>query len=345
MSFFSKLKGFLSSKGKSSPKKESHSKKREAAEPAAQPASILDLFEEQLPKSEPKKTRTTIDRGPVDIVICVHNALQDVKRCLDSVVAKTQYNYRIILVNDGSDQDTTDYLRRFSKQQKNCDLLENKNPLRYTFAANQGMRHSVAPIVVMLNSDTVVSENWLTLLMEALHSGPKVGLAGPLSNAASWQSVPKIFDGNTGDWAVNYLPRGYDIEKYAKLIHRISEKHFPKVDFLNGFCLAIKREVIKEIGYFDEIAFPKGYGEENDYCLRARAAGFDLAIADHAYVYHAKSRSYKHAKRKELSLNSSIGLIKKHGAKRVKQGLESTRHHPTLVQLRMRLDKVFGHGS
>ena len=340
MSFFSKLKGWFAGSKKPGPLKGSQDVPEVLPkEPADQPASILDLFQDHFPTAPTPQPKAAQDYGPVDVIICVHNALEDVKKCLHSVIEKTHYNYRIILVNDGSDAETTDFLRRFSKTHRHCDLLENKNPLRYTFAANQGMRHSVAPIVIMLNSDTVVPEKWMTYLMEALHSGAKVGMAGPLSNAASWQSVPRIFD-SSGDWAVNYLPQGYDVDKFSKLIHRISEKNFPKVDFLNGFCLAIKREVIKKIGYFDEVVFPKGYGEENDYCLRARAAGFELAIADHAFVYHSKSRSYQHGQRQKLSLDSSIGLIKKHGAGRVKAGLDSTRHHPALVQIRMRIEKA-----
>lgn len=337
MSLFSKIKAwFTKRRSQPVPKKTEET-------PKSEPASILDLFKDQMPEETAKPASSSKDHGPVDIIVCVHNALDDVKKCLDSVIQNTHYNYRILLVNDGSDAETTDFLRRFSRQHQHCNLLENKEPLRYTYAANQGMRHSVAPIVVMLNSDTVVPTNWLKRMMETLFSAPNIGMTGPLSNAASWQSVPNIFD-DSGDWAVNYLPDNHDLESFAKLIHRISEKEFPRVDFLNGFCLAIKREVITAIGYFDEVTFPQGYGEENDYCLRARDAGFELAVADHAYVYHAKSRSYQHAERQKLSLGSSIGLIKKHGAPRVKQGLESIRHHPVLVRFRMRLKKVLQSG-
>lgn len=340
MSLLSKIKAWFR---KASPKPETPKPAPQEAE-KAQPASILDLFQDQIPKPKQQKpVNPEKDHGPVDIIVCVHNALADVKNCLQSVIKNTNYNYRILLVNDGSDQPTTDFLRRFSKQHQHCNLLENKEPLRYTYAANQGMRHSVAPVVVMLNSDTEVPANWLKRLMETLFSSPNIGMAGPLSNAASWQSIPNIFD-DSGDWAVNYIPDRFTLETYADLVYRISEKDFPKVDFLNGFCLAIKRDVITAIGYFDEVTFPQGYGEENDYCLRAREAGFELAIADHAFVYHAKSRSYQHEQRRQLSLDSSIGLIKKHGAPRVKQGLESIRHHATLVKFRMRMKKVLESG-
>ena len=341
MSLFSKLKGLFSNKGEAATAKDPSAPVSPEATPPPipttdQPASILDLFTGQMEKVQRKGK---VDRGPIDLVVCVHNALDDVQKCLNSVLEKTHHRYRIILVNDGSEAPTTTYLRQFKNNHDNCELIENPTSKGYTIAANKGLHLSFAPTVVLLNSDTIVTPHWLTYLTEALFASPKVGIAGPLSNAASWQSVPDIFDPD-GDWAINHLPRGYDIESYSEMIYRISQKKFPKVDFLNGFCLAIKREVIDAIGYFDEQTFPNGYGEENDYCLRARAAGFELAIADHTFIYHAKSRSYRHERRQKLSMDGSISLIKKHGAARVKQGLETTRHHPVLVQLRMQLKQI-----
>ena len=354
MSFLSKLKGWFSKKDDAeaniAPNEGSPKDPPPTPQPPQppqpppppindQPASILDLFSDQLEKVQSKPTSRKADRGPIDIVVCVHNALGDVKKCLQSVVEKTHHRFRIILINDGSDEPTTAYLRQFKNKHENCDLLENATSNGYTKAANQGLRHSFAPTVVLLNSDTIVTPHWLTYLTEALFAGPKVGIAGPLSNAASWQSVPDIFD-SQGDWAINTIPRGYDLESYSQLIHRISGKDFPRVDFLNGFCLAMKRGVIDEIGFLDEQTFPNGYGEENDYCLRAREKGYELAVADHTFVFHSKSRSYKHDRRQKLSMDGSISLIKKHGAARVKQGLETTRHHPVLVKLRMQLKQV-----
>jgi len=349
MSFISKLKGLFSkeeapdSAGGTAPEGSGNLKPPPIPPPLPppkedQPASILDLFSDQLEKVHPKR-KGKVDRGPIDLVICVHNALEDVKKCLKSVLENTHHRYRIILVNDGSDEPTTTFLRAFKNDHSHCDLFENPTSSGYTVAANKGLRHSFAPTVVLLNSDTITTPHWLTYLTEALFAGPKVGIAGPLSNAASWQSVPDIFN-PSGDWAINNIPRGYDLDSYAELIHRISQKKFPKVDFLNGFCLAIKREVIDALGYFDEQTFPNGYGEENDYCLRARSEGIELAVADHTFIYHAKSRSYQHKRRQKLSMDGSISLIKKHGAARVKQGLETTRHHPVLVQLRMQLNEV-----
>lgn len=286
-----------------------------------------------------------------DIVVCVHNALEDVKLCLSSVVENTPQEFTLYVVNDGSYGPTAEYLREFYSTHPSCVLLENPTAEGYTRAANKGLRASTADYVVLLNSDTIVPRGWLARLLECGESDPRIGIVGPLSNAASWQSVPKLQEG--GDWAVNPLPQGYGVDDMAELISSLSERRFPRVSFVNGFCLVVKRTLMETIGYLDEEAFPEGYGEENDYCLRAANVGFELAIADHAYIYHAKSKSYSHERRHVLRKPGGAALRQKHGAERISRGTDALRHEPTLQRMRQRLqaklqssierDEVFEH--
>ena len=125
-------------------------------------------------------------------------------------------------------------------------------------------------------------------------SDPRIGLVGPLSNTASWQSIPDVRLPD-GEWAENPLGEGTTPEDMARSVARYSGRLYPRLPFLNGFCLLIRRQVIDELGRFDEVTFGRGYGEENDYCLRAAKAGWQLAVADDVYVYHRQSRSYSHA--------------------------------------------------
>lgn len=269
----------------------------------------------------------------VDVIVCVHNALDDVRNCLSSLVRYSVPQCSIIVVDDGSRDDTRDYLREFCAEQ-GATLLRNEMAKGYTFAANQGMRASSAGCVILLNSDTIVTPGWLEKMVACAESDPKIGLVGPLSNTASWQSIPKIEE--DGDWATNPLPEGISIAEMGGLVAKYSGQIYPRMSFLNGFCLLIRRDVIDDIGYFDEETFGRGYGEENDYCLRARKAGWMLALADDAYVYHAQSKSYSHEKRKLLADHAGMQLAAKHGREIIIEGVEQCRWDRELVSVRAR---------
>lgn len=269
----------------------------------------------------------------VDVIVCVHNAIDDVRRCLESVVRFTLPPYTLIVVDDGSDEATRQFLNNFCMAQ-GATLHRNKQAVGYTRAANQAMQVSSAEYVVLLNSDAIVSEHWIDRLTMCAESDPTIGLVGPLSNTASWQSVPNVL--KNGDWDLNDLPSGFDTERMARLVAASSGRVYPRVPFLNGFCLLIKRDVCLQIGYFDENSFGEGYGEENDYGLRARNAGWTLAVADDCYVYHAQSRSYSSERRRQLCERADRELQKKHGKFIVESGVSIIRDDRVLEGIRAR---------
>jgi len=260
-------------------------------------------------------------------VICVHNALEDVRRCLDSVIQYSTEPYSLILVDDGSDSSTQQFLLSYAPEH-GTTLIRNEQAGGYTRAANQGMKAAEGDFVVLLNSDTIVTSGWLDRMTACAEADSKIGIVGPLSNTASWQSIPEIE--SNGDWATNPLPFGATIDKMAELVDKYSGCLFPPLPFLNGFCLLIRREVLNRIGYFDEENFGQGYGEENDYCLRARKAGWKLALADHAYVFHAQSKSYSSERRRQLAEQAGKTLAKKYSQRIIDQGVEVCRWSPVL---------------
>jgi glycosyltransferase involved in cell wall biosynthesis len=109
-----------------------------------------------------------------------------------------------------------------------------------------------------------------------------------------------------------------NVDEMARLVASVSTRSYPRLPFVNGFCFMMHRKVIDAIGYMDEENFPIGYGEENDFCIRAADAGYELAIADDVYVFHAKSKSFGHQQRKVLSEQGSINLKKKHTPEKFK---------------------------
>lgn len=260
-------------------------------------------------------SRIALPQVEIDIVVPVFNALSDVKLCLESIKSRQDgCKVRVFVVNDGSDTETTNWLRGY------CDnelffLIEHSHNRGYTRAVNSGLRATTAPYAITLNSDTIVTTGWLKGLLRCINASPEIGIAGPLSNAASWQNVPQLFD-TDGTFAINMLGVNDTPDSMAAVVAQASRRTYPRVPFVNGFCFMIKRAVLNTIGFMDEENFPVGYGEENDYCIRAADAGFALAIADDTYVFHAKSKSFGHAKRKELSEQGSTALKRKHSAEK-----------------------------
>lgn len=250
----------------------------------------------------------------VDIIICVHDAYEDVRKCIKSVQKNTACAYRLIIVDDGSAEQTRQYLESVAQQNKSTLLLRNEEGHGYTVAVNMGIRKSTAEYVVLLNSDTEVPDGWLVKLLSAFKEDETVGIAGPISNTASWQSVPRL-TGLDGDWCQNKLPEGMSVGEYSRRIEKYIAHEFVGVPLLNGFCMAVRRAVFDKIGLFDEEHFPRGYGEENDFNIRAGDAGFRLVVVSDSYVYHAQSKSYTNSTRFKLCEAADQQLRSMYGGK------------------------------
>jgi GT2 family glycosyltransferase/glycosyltransferase involved in cell wall biosynthesis len=272
--------------------------------------------------------------GPtVDVVVCVHDALEDVRACLWSLFQKGSYPFRLILVNDGSDAETTGYLEEVAALNPKATLIHNASPPHgYTIAANLGMRAADGDYVVLLNSDTVVTYGWLERIVACGESDEAIGILGPLSNAASHQSIPELRDRD--GWATNPLPSFLTPDGLAKLLERVSPRSRPRLPFVNGFCYVVKRAVFDAIGYFDEESFPSGYCEENDFSFRAAQAGFELAVADDCYVFHAKSKSYTAEARKPIAKRNYEVFLRKHGAETIESLVAELEADESLTGLR-----------
>lgn len=267
------------------------------------------------------------------VIVCVHNALSDVKACLHSVLQNTNLNvHRLVIVDDGSDDETAHYLRRFSVDSR-VTLLRNDSARGYTKAANQGIGEASGDFVVLLNSDVIVPPGWLERLARCAFSRPGVAVVGPLSNAASWQTIPQLRSAE-GRWAVNDVPEGKTLEEFADALAASSQRLYPEVQLVNGFCYLITRAALEAVGTLDEEAFPTGYGEEDDFSLRAQAAGFVNLVADDCYLFHAKSKSFGPARRNELAERGMKALKDKHSADRVRHAVMSMQENDNLTVAR-----------
>jgi len=286
-------------------------------------------------REEKSYDKNLLNNISVDIILPVFNALTDLKLCINSVLPTLKNGIiQLIIVNDCSDEDTTNYLRGITDivDRDKILLIENNQNLGYTISINKGLKKSKSDYKVILNSDTIVPQNWLTKIVTCGESAKEIGVVGPLSNAASWQTVPVLMDEN--GFKVNDLPPNVSVEQANKVCEKFDFASYPKAQLINGFCYAIKKEVIESIGYFDEETFPRGYGEEDDFSMRAQNAGFVLAIAVDTYVYHAKSKSFGKKNRNELSENAGKILKERYSHERIKGAINSMRENPFLLLAR-----------
>lgn len=282
-----------------------------------------------------RQERVGRQRGKdASIVICVHNAPEVTAECLASVAAHRNARYhRIVLVDDGSAEETASLLRRFADHEPAVKLIRHDEAQGYTKAANAGLRASTGELVLLLNSDTIVSADFVEKLADAAFSTVGVGIVGPLSNAASTQSIPDV-QSRANQTAINGLPPGMSPADMDRWCEERSPAEFPRVPLVHGFCFGLTRQAINAIGWFDEVNFPRGYGEENDYCFRAAAAGIGLAVATNTYVFHAKSQSYSPEKRAAIVQPSNERVKELHGAMRVRRSIISMQQNPTLMDMR-----------
>ncbi len=216
------------------------------------------------------------DGALVSIVILAWNEIAYTRECLDSLARRTAYPHELVLVDNGSTDGTGEYFTSIP----GATVLRNEVNLGFPRGVNQGIRAAKGDLVCLLNNDTVLTPNWLDNLVTCARSDPRVGLVGPRSN---YVAGPQVLP-------VNYQSV-QEMLGFATEFNRPDPRRWFDQDTLVGFCLLIKREVINKIGLFDE-QFGVGNFEDNDYCLRARQAGFRLVCAGDTFVHHYGSRSF-----------------------------------------------------
>ena len=228
---------------------------------------------------------------PVDIIVPVYRGLMDTQRCLESVLsASYTVSWRLIVINDCSPEpEITQWLRSFALKDPRIVLLENPQNLGFVATVNRGMSQSAENDVILLNSDTEVANDWLDRLCRAALGQPRVASVTPFSNNATIFSYP-------GFCKTNDLPLGLDTADLDGIVAKYLAGKTVEVPTGVGFCMYIARACLQEVGLFDVANFGKGYGEENDFCVRAQNAGWKNLHALDVFVRHAGGVSFGDSK-------------------------------------------------
>jgi GT2 family glycosyltransferase/glycosyltransferase involved in cell wall biosynthesis len=234
----------------------------------------------------------------VDIVVPVFSGLEETLRCIESVLATAPPDEaELVVVNDASpDPALRDALESLAAQGR-ITLLVNPSNLGFPRSVNRGMQVHPKRDVVLLNSDCEVFGDWLKRLAAAAYFANDVGTATPFGEDASIATYPReSIRAQSSDEAAC-------IDGIAR---RVNAERVIEIPVGVGFCLYVRRSCIEEVGLFDEISYDRGYGEENDFCLRARHLGWRHVAATNLFVRHTGGRSYGAMKRPLMSRNSRV---------------------------------------
>ncbi|AFZ45406.1 glycosyl transferase family 2 [Halothece sp. PCC 7418] len=285
----------------------------------------------------PKNNREKIEylSRDIAIIIPIYNAREEVLNCIASVLKHTKRQFKLILIDDGStDTKLISTLRDYDTKFPEITLHQNRRNLGYTPSINKGIAIAGEADVVLLNSDTIVTPRWLDNLQVAAYSAADISTVTALSNNAGAFSVPK-------DRKVNSIPSWLDEESFARLVTQESLALYPEIPTGNGFCLYIRRDALNNLGFFDEEAFPRGYGEENDFCLRALTRGWRNIIDDRTLVYHIRSASF--GEHKAELVKSGRKIIDQRYPEYAKAVRNAFTDSPLMATLRFNLEQSLHH--
>jgi GT2 family glycosyltransferase len=198
-------------------------------------------------------------------------------------------------------------------------IVRNEINLGYTKTVNLGIHLAGTDDIVLLNSDTIVTPNWLFGLRLAGYSKDDVGTVTAMSDNAGAFSFPVPGRPNPKPKNISFYDYG------RRIIKGCLDVPLVELPTGNGFCMYIRRALIDAIGTFDQNAFPRGYGEENDYCMRAIKSGFLNLLTPWSFVFHVRTASFKGEKEK-LAAQGLATLNKLHPdyEKRVKHAFSSS---------------------
>ena len=234
----------------------------------------------------------------IDIIIPIYKGFKEVKNCLESILQyKQEHNFDIIIINDLSpDTDIEDYLTSIASKNPNITILKNKVNLGFVASVNIGMALHNDRDVILLNSDTVVSNNWLDRLHQCVYKLESTGTVTPFSNNATICSFPIFCKNNnlSSKWTAQEIDKAFsEINKDAQSV---------EIPTAVGFCMYIKRRCLNDVGLFDVKNFGRGYGEENDFCMRATKKGWRHKLCADTFVYHTGGVSFSVEKEKRIAV-------------------------------------------
>ncbi|MCM3602678.1 glycosyltransferase family 2 protein [Robertmurraya korlensis] len=226
----------------------------------------------------------------IDILLPIYNSYEETKNCIESILQHTDSEmYNLFLLDDKSPDSNIQELTSFyANKYSHIKAVRNEVNLGFPGNVNNGFQVSENDVVV-INSDTLVTENWLKSLYESATSDDSIVAVNPMSNYGIISGLPVTNN------EINDL---FSYEELVSAFEKNKQSGVVESPLLIGFCMYMKRSALNEVGLFDAATFKRGYGEESDWCMRARQRGLKLVVAKDTYVHHIGGVSFGEEKEK-----------------------------------------------
>lgn len=221
----------------------------------------------------------------VYIIILNYNGWRDTIECLESVYQNNYPNYRVIVIDNGSQDGETEKIREWAKNNdREPVIIANEKNLGFAGGNNVGIKHAlknIADYMLLLNNDTVVERDFLKEMVRTAESSKDIGIIG--GKIYYYNDRNKIwYKGGKVSWLLGggiHHGKG----RYEKDIN--SDIH--EVTFITGCMMLIKRSTIEKIDLLDESYFL--YCEDTDYCARALKNNIRMVVNLSSVIYHKEN--------------------------------------------------------
>lgn len=259
------------------------------------PVFAMPAFTPPAPLAEHGKAQA------VDVLIPVYNGLNETLECINSALEARKRNrtpHRLVVIEDATPVPALAKALKVLAGKGRITLVNNPVNLGFIRSMNRGMALSPGKDVVWLNADTRVHGDWLDRLRQAAYSDASIASATPFTNNGELMSFPR-------SQVSHDMPSAAE---QAELDDLARNTDSPPVDIETGcgFCLYIKREALDKVGYLDELHLARGYGEETDWCLRARSLGWKHVGAPNVFVAHQGGISFGAEKILRVAQNNAV---------------------------------------
>ena len=222
----------------------------------------------------------------VVLIMPVYKGLDDTLRSIHAVLSAPQTTpFALLVIDDASPEPALSAALADLAGRGLFVLERNAENLGFVRTCNRGLDLAAGRDVVLLNADIVVFGDWLDRLLWHAADDPGIATVTPFSNNATICSYPVFCIDNQAQLEIGPA----EIDAYASVCNARTRSPVPTGV---GFCFYMRRAAIDAVGPLDAETFGRGYGEENDFCMRALKAGFSNVLAHDVFVFHSGSVSF-----------------------------------------------------